>query len=267
MAPGQATAIAATLAVSAAAVNLAYFAPRLAYVDETSLGMGYGPLRALGRMLAGFDPQPYQPGFGAGWGWPLKLSAPPGAYLGGAMLIAVFLAFSSRYRRLAWTFAAVTAFVYVTSLTAFISVLPHAVDDLLPVDLYLHAPWWLGYEIVLSLSVLGAIGLTAWARCRSAHPPHRGGGGGRGVDRPAGGDGGQLAGAGSGDAGHRHRARGARARPPPARADVGGAVCAGGRAGARRHLAGARLSAADRCRPGAATPDSRLRAEPPMSPR
>ena len=164
LAPGQASAIAATLAVSAAAVNLAYFAPRLAYVDETSLGMGYGPLRALGRMLAGFDPLPYQPGFGAGWGWPLKLSAPPGAYLGGAMLIAVFLAFSSRYRRLAWTFAAVTAFVYVTSLTAFISVLPHAVDDLLPVDLYLHAPWWLGYEIVLSLSVLGAIGLTAWPR-------------------------------------------------------------------------------------------------------
>ena len=80
------------------------------------------------------------------------------------MLIAVFLAFSSRYRRLAWTFAAVTAFVYVTSLTAFISVLPHAIDDLLPVDLYLHAPWWLGYEIVLSLSVFGAVGLTAWPR-------------------------------------------------------------------------------------------------------
>ena len=80
------------------------------------------------------------------------------------MLIAVLLAFRSRYRRLAWTFAAVTAFVYVASLTAFIRVLPHAIDDLLPVDLYLHAPWWLGYEIVLSLSVLGAIGLTAWAR-------------------------------------------------------------------------------------------------------
>ena len=46
--PGAAVAVAGILAASGALVNLAYFAPRLAYVDETSLGLGYGKLKASG---------------------------------------------------------------------------------------------------------------------------------------------------------------------------------------------------------------------------
>ncbi len=159
---GLAAAVVAVLAVSAAAVNLAFFAPRLAYVNETSLGIGYARLEALGRLLNHVSPETAEGG--AGWGWPLKLSAPPGAYLGGAILIGVVLAFTARYRRLTWTFATATVVLYVASLSVFADLVPAALARLRPVDLYLHAPFWLGYELTLTLAVLAAIGLTAWPR-------------------------------------------------------------------------------------------------------
>lgn len=159
---GLGVAVAAVLAVSAGAVNLAFFAPRLAYVDETSLGIGYSRLEALGRLLNHVSPETAEGG--AGWGWPLKFSAPPGAYLGGAILIGVMLAFAARYRRLTWTFVTATVVLYVASLQVFADLVPDAIARLRPVDLYLHAPFWLGYELTLTLAVLAAIGLTAWPR-------------------------------------------------------------------------------------------------------
>ena len=45
---------------------------------------------------------------------------------------------------------------------------PQAVSKTLVGGLYIHAPNWLGYELVLVLPVLGALGLAAWPRASRA---------------------------------------------------------------------------------------------------
>ncbi len=148
--------------VALAGVNLMFLAPRVAGVGETSLSLGYPQLAALGRVLFGTPAVAYVPGLGAGPGWPLTLASAPGAYLGAAVLFGVWLAFSGRWRSLAWPFITTGVLVYLASLAIVADAIPDGIGQTLIVGLYLHAPYWIGYELVLVLPVLGAIGLASW---------------------------------------------------------------------------------------------------------
>ena len=148
--------------IALGAVNLMFLAPRVAYVGETSLSLGYPQLAALGRALFGAPAVPYVAGTGAGPGWPLTLASSPGAYLGAAVLVGAWLAFSGRRRSLAWPFVVTGVVVYLLSLAAIANAIPDWLGRTLIVGLYLHAPYWIGYELVLVLPVLGAIGLASW---------------------------------------------------------------------------------------------------------
>ena len=76
-------------------INLAYLLPRLAYMSETSLGLGYTKLDALAVQLAGLPARAPPLGATAGPAWPLKLATPPGAYAG----LALALSFAGFCRR------------------------------------------------------------------------------------------------------------------------------------------------------------------------
>jgi hypothetical protein len=156
------TGLALVFGIALAGVNLMFLAPRVAGVGETSLSLGYPQLAALGRVLFGTPPVPYLPGLGAGPGWPLTLASAPGAYLGAAVLFGVWLAFSGSWRRLAWPFVTTGVLVYLASLAIVADAIPDGIGQTLIVGLYLHAPYWIGYELVLVLPVLGAIGLASW---------------------------------------------------------------------------------------------------------
>ncbi len=145
-----------------------FLAPRVAYVGETSLSLGYPQLAALGRMLFHAPAVAYEPGLGGGPGWPLTLASSPGAYLGAAVLLGAWLAFSGRWRSLAWPFVVTGAVVYLASLAVIADAIPDALGRSLIVGLYLHAPYWIGYELVLVLPVLGAIGLASWPEAGSS---------------------------------------------------------------------------------------------------
>ncbi len=167
----SATGAAASAALFLAAlvgVNLMFLAPRVAYVGETSLSLGYPKLAALGRMLFKAPAVAYEPGLGAGPGWPLTLASSPGAYLGAAVLLGAWLAFSGRWRSLAWPFVVTGVVVYLASLAVIADAIPDALGRSLIVGLYLHAPYWIGYELVLVLPVLGAIGLASWPEAGSS---------------------------------------------------------------------------------------------------
>ena len=109
----------------------------------------------------------YEPGLGGGPGWPLTLASSPGAYLGAAVLLGAWLAFSGRWRSLAWPFVVTGVVVYLASLAVIADAIPDALGRSLIVGLYLHAPYWIGYELVLVLPVLGAIGLASWPEAGS----------------------------------------------------------------------------------------------------
>ena len=153
---------AAAFVAALAGVNLMFLAPRVAGVGETSLSLGYPQLVALAHQLFGTPPVAYVPGLGAGPGWPLTLASAPGAYLGAAVLFGMWLAFSGRWRALAWPFVTTGVIVYLASLALVADAIPNGIGQTLLVGLYLHAPYWIGYELVLVLPVLGAIGLASW---------------------------------------------------------------------------------------------------------
>ena len=87
-------ALGAVVIVSVPAVNLAYLLPRLAFLPRTSISLGYDQLQGL---EGHFSP-----------GWPLKLIAPPGVYVGAAAIVLAFAAWGSK--RLRPIVAALTVF-------------------------------------------------------------------------------------------------------------------------------------------------------------
>ncbi len=155
--------LATMLLATLVGVNLLFLAPRVAYIGETSLGAGYWQLEALGRTLFGLREVPYQTGPAAGIGWPLVLATTPGAYLGGAVLVGAWLALSGSRRRLAWSFLTAGGVIYLLSLSAFADLIPQSLATTFVLNLYTHAPDWLGYELVLIIPILGSIGLASWA--------------------------------------------------------------------------------------------------------
>ncbi len=156
------------LAATFVGVNLMFLAPSVEYTGQTSLSLGYSRLQTLAHAIFGLPMRPHASDLGAGPRWPLELASTPGAYLGGAVLLGVWLCLSGRRRSLGWPFTAAAVVLYAFSLAAVADLVPQAVSKTLVGGLYIHAPNWLGYELVLVLPVLGALGLAAWPRASRA---------------------------------------------------------------------------------------------------
>jgi hypothetical protein len=158
------------LAVMAVLINLAYLLPRLAYLPETSLGLGYTKLDALGTQLAGLLPRPPPLGGAAGPAWPLKLATTRGAFAGGVALAIALAGLRIRARRtLILGLIGFGAVCYVLSLGIVARNVPNSLRSLRPVDLYLHNPQWFAYGLILALAILAGAGVDGWKE-RSGSP-------------------------------------------------------------------------------------------------
>ena len=143
----------ASLALMFLMVNLAFLLPRLAYLPRTTVNLGYETLEALRR--------------GADDGWILKLSIPPGVYLGAAVLL-VFSAWAvRRLRPLAVCFTLYGLIAYVTSGNRFVEAFGSSLEGLPRADLYLHNPMRMRIGIVLAVPILVGLGTQAWLEAGS----------------------------------------------------------------------------------------------------
>lgn len=146
-------------------LNLAFLLPRLSYLSETNLSLGYGRLEQLARQLAGFPVLPRQTGPAAGPAWPLDLASSPAAHLGAVTLGLSFAALWRKERRhLAVAFSLFGALLYVLSERAVAKWVLAVAPSWRLVDFYLRRPDWMGYGLLLVLAILGALGVDAWLR-------------------------------------------------------------------------------------------------------
>ncbi len=155
------------LLLSMAFLNLAYFLPRLEYLGRTSLGLGYANLQRTTLHLTGHDVLRLQhpP---SGPTWPLKLATTPGAHVGALVLALAFAGWwSKRHRPLVVAFTVFGAICYVATQRIVAAHVPSFLRSSRLLDVYLHSPEWFGYEMLLAMAVLGAIGIEAWAEGRS----------------------------------------------------------------------------------------------------
>jgi hypothetical protein len=163
--PGQALGLALLLLPWAILLNAAFFLPRLSYLPETNLSLGYGRLEQVARQLAGFRLLPRRIGPAAGPAWPLDLGTSPAAHLGAVTLGLSFGGLWSKERRhLAVAFATFGALAYVLSERAVANWILSVGPSWRVVDFYLRRPDWMGYGVLLALAVLGALGVEAWLR-------------------------------------------------------------------------------------------------------
>ena len=150
-----------------AAVNIAWFLPRLAYISQLSLGEGYRALNRLALQLI-HVPTPAFPGLAASPPWPVDLSTTPGRYLGGAALLTSFAGlWSRRHRPLAVSFCVFGLLSYLASLRVVAEAVPSAIQGLPIVDGWLHGPQWTSLGVLFSVAVLGGLGVEAWREARS----------------------------------------------------------------------------------------------------
>jgi hypothetical protein len=155
----------ALIGVMVPCVNLAFLLPRLAYLPDTSLSLGYQGLRELGAQLVGKPAPQFRIGPGTEPAWPLDLAASPGPYLGAVTLALAFAACWRRERRpLAVAFSLYGAVTYVLGLSAVAAAVPEALRPLRLTDLYLHNPQWLSFHMPAVVALVGALGVDAWIR-------------------------------------------------------------------------------------------------------
>src|SRR6266542_3154748 len=129
------------LAAALLAVNAGYLWPRLAYLRETNLSLGYARLQRLGAQLAGKAPPTSTMGFATDPKWPLKFSTTSGVHLGAIPLGLAFAGWwSRRLRPLVVAFSVLGALCYVLSLRWTALRTPVRFRSLRLVDLYLHNP-------------------------------------------------------------------------------------------------------------------------------
>ncbi len=160
--------LAGLLAAALLAVNAGYLWPRLAYLRETNLSLGYARLQRLGAQLAGKAPPTSTMGFATDPKWPLKFSTTSGVHLGAIPLGLAFAGWwSRRLRPLVVAFSVLGALCYVLSLRWTALRTPVRFRSLRLVDLYLHNPQWFGLALALIIAVLAAVGLRAWLEARS----------------------------------------------------------------------------------------------------
>jgi membrane protein YfhO len=165
---GHALALGLLLLPWAFLLNAAFLLPRLSYLSETNLSLGYERLEQLARQLAGFPVLARQTGPAAGPAWPLDLSSSPAAHLGAVTLGLSFAAFWSKDRRhLAVAFSLFGGLAYILSERAVARWILAVAPSWRVVDFYLRRPDWMGYGVLLAIAVLGALGLDAWLRERS----------------------------------------------------------------------------------------------------
>jgi Bacterial membrane protein YfhO len=165
---GEVVASATILLAALPLVNLAVLLPRLAYLPDTSIALGYPELiDRIGR-LAGLTPIPFRVGPAAAVEWPLWLSSPPGSYMGMAALVLAFAGLANRRRwPVAAGFALFGAACYLLSLEAVaLSLQPH-LQGVPFGDFYLHDPDRFRYGVLVAIPVLAGLGLETWREARS----------------------------------------------------------------------------------------------------
>jgi hypothetical protein len=162
---GEAIGMGLLLLPAAVLLNAAFLLPRLAYLPETNLSLGYGRLEQLARELAGLPALPRRIGAAAAPPWPLNLASAPAAHLGAVTLAMSGAAFWSRGRRhLVFAFAVAGVLAYLLSLRAVATWILSVAPEWRVADFYLRRPEWMGYGVVLVLAILGALGLDTWLR-------------------------------------------------------------------------------------------------------
>jgi hypothetical protein len=154
------------LLVALPVVNLAVILPRLHYLPRTSINLGYAKLQALAAQLTGHPIRPFR-GTAASPTWPLKLATTPGMHLGAVALILAFAGLWSKRRRLAIGFGLLGLICYLASTKVVADHVPSFVARSRLGVFYLHNPQWFGYEVVLAIAVLGALGVEAWKEAGS----------------------------------------------------------------------------------------------------
>ena len=149
--------------------NLAILVPRLSLLSRSTLNDGYAALASAGGGLAAETLSDR----GVYAAWPVAFAAAPGAYAGAAVLLSVPLAFLSRSRRhlaAAFGIAALVAWMLTLDLLIGAGWFRDLVLRLPFGDAYLHNPGRLRILVVMTLPVLGALGVQAWLETPPGRP-------------------------------------------------------------------------------------------------
>lgn len=141
--------------------SLAVLIPRLAFIKASSLHAGYGAIAGSATATSGIQDRTLQTN-GVWAAWPLGYAITPSAYAGAVILLSALVSWRARsHRSLVWAFAGAWLLTYILMLnvvvtnSAFRSLLLHVPFG----DVYLHNVGRLRYLSMVSLPVLGAVGL------------------------------------------------------------------------------------------------------------
>ena len=141
--------------------SLAVLIPRLTFIGESSLHAGYGAIAGSATATSGILDRTLQTN-GVWSAWPLGFAITPAAYAGAVILLSALVSWRARgHRALVWAFGGTWLITYVLMLnivvtnSAFRSLMLHVPFG----DVYLHNVGRLRYLSMISLPVLGAVGL------------------------------------------------------------------------------------------------------------
>jgi hypothetical protein len=166
--PRRAVTLVALLIAAIPLVNLFLLLPRLAYLPQTSISLGYRRLEELARLLAGDPPRPLPIGSTRGFAWPLRLGLPPGDYLGsGVLLLALGSFWSRRYRALAVAVGAFGVAMYLATVNSVAQAVAPVARQTALGTFYLHGPARFRHGVLLAAAILIGLGLHAWQEDRS----------------------------------------------------------------------------------------------------
>jgi hypothetical protein len=149
-------------------VNLASLAPRLAYIPETNLALGYDGMNEISARIAGTEAAPFEVVLATQPSWPFVLTTSPGAYAGALVLALAPAALLSRRRKaVAVSVAVYGAIFYVAGLEPVVERVAPLLKAIPLSDFYPHRPERFRYAVLLAIAVLAGLGLDAWMAERS----------------------------------------------------------------------------------------------------
>jgi hypothetical protein len=159
----QVLGVAALLVVAVPLVNLAYLAPRVAYLGRSTLGLGYEQLGELSQRLTGHGGLGFEVAIRLNATWPLRLTQSPGLYLGALALGFSFAWWGSkRHRVLGSAFAAYGALSFALSLQSTGRLLGKLLGSSTIASSYVHAPYRFASGLLIAMSVLAGLGIDGW---------------------------------------------------------------------------------------------------------
>jgi hypothetical protein len=165
---GQVLGLAGLLVLTVPLVNLAYLAPRIAYLERSTLGLGYQGLSELSQRLTGHGGLGFEVAIRLDAGWPLGMTQSPGLHIGALVLGLCFAWWrSARHRVLGVAFAAYGALSFVLSLQSTGRLAGKLFGSSAFADSYVHAPYRFASGLLIAFSVLAALGIDAWGVPRS----------------------------------------------------------------------------------------------------